>query len=248
MLCHCLEDTALQGTLLGYRPPAWSPRRAVERREHQRGYPRLFNHHFQPTPQEQTARRLYGNQAPKKRVSLATTEHTVRGQRSGWVGAWGNSHCPRRRHSTSWLVTSWSRDVGFHALSHLVDGGCQIRQGSHLQPQGHKLGTADSSSSSQLTLQPLRLSPAVPELYEQLEAVGDLLVSLGRPLVGCTQHPEGPWGRTRRELSRPGPPRPGDGEAAGAGLRRGSASRAPEQPSSPKGFAPLILSNWSFLL
>lgn len=65
MPCHCLGDTALQGTLLGYRLSAWSPRRAVDRRRRQRGYPRLFDNHSHPTPREQTARHLHGNQAPE---------------------------------------------------------------------------------------------------------------------------------------------------------------------------------------
>lgn len=149
-------------------------------------------------------------------------------------------------------MTNWGRgiqEVGFHAMSHLVDGGCQIRQGSHLQPQGHQLGTADSGPSSQLTLQPLCLSPAVPELQEQARAVGHLLSSLGGPLVGCGQHPEGPWGKTRRELSHPGP---GGLEMEGQQVRSPGVARPcvplSEQPSSPKGFAPLILSNCSFLL
>lgn len=136
-------------------------------------------------------------------------------------------------------------------MSHLVDSWRQIRQGSHLQPQGHELGTPDSSSSSQLTLQPLCLSPAVPELEEPAGAVGHLLSSPGGPLVGRRQHLEGPCGRTRgsRVVRGPGGLET-QREWSGARVARWhtAGGQLSEQPSSPEGLAPLSLSKCSFLL
>lgn len=68
--------------------------------------------------------------------------------------------------------------VAIHARSHLVDGGGQIRQGSHLQLQGLELGARSSCSSTGLCRLPLCLPPAAPELEQQAGAIGDLLGGL----------------------------------------------------------------------
>lgn len=159
----------------------------------------------------------------QKLVSLATAEHTHEGPtvRMGWGAGWvhvaltGNGAAAGACHAGAGL-----RAVGLHAVTHLVDGGCQVRQGSHAQLQGCEL-RATGSPSSYLLPQPLCLSPAVPELEKPAGAVGGLPGGLGRPLVGCSQHPEGSCGERGEKLSGPWTRRPGAGTQEGRrGVRR----------------------------